>query len=101
MKNNKHIKSFNKHQKNLNISDVRSSIINRQKEIDKLRIELETILAKTKHLSKGEIGLKGYNKVIDKLKSKILELEQRTKLDSIKIGEDVDDLSDNRFKRYK
>jgi hypothetical protein len=101
MKDLKHIKRFNEAQENLNISDVRSSIINRQKEIDKLRIELETILAKTKDLSKGEIGLKGYNKVIDELKSKILELEQRTKLDRIKIGEDVDDLSDNRFKRYK
>jgi hypothetical protein len=101
MKGKKHIQSFNEHQESLNISDVRSSIINRQKEVDKLRTELETILTKTKHLSKGEIGQKGYNKVIDELKSKILELEQRTKLDRIKIGEDVDDLSDNRFKRYK
>ena len=34
MKDNKHIQSFNEHQENLNISDVRSSKINESKNTD-------------------------------------------------------------------
>jgi hypothetical protein len=80
-------KQLSEASENLNISDVRSSIVNRQREIESLKKELENILIKTKHFSRTEIGEKGFKLKIDSLKSQILKLEHRNKLDKIKIGD--------------
>jgi hypothetical protein len=43
MRDNKHIQSFNEHQENLNISDVRSSFINEDKSQLEADVELKLI----------------------------------------------------------
>ena len=80
MENNKHIQSFNEHQENLNISDVRSSKINEsdmEKEIINGQIDyaIQVLKSMFERIKGYNISTEEFNEILDR-KIKKLESEK-------------------------
>ena len=82
MKDNKHIQSFNEHQENLNISDVRSSKINEsmddmEKEIINGQIDyaIKVLKSMFERIKGHNISTEEFNEILDR-KIKKLESEK-------------------------
>jgi predicted RNase H-like nuclease (RuvC/YqgF family) len=77
MKDNKHIQTFEQHQENLNISDVRDSIKNREIEIERCKIKLSKLKEEWRLMTKNDFNVKEKRKEIWRLQSHVEDMESR------------------------
>jgi hypothetical protein len=76
MKDNKHIQSFNEHQENLNISDVRSSLYQLKKHLEDKRISDKETLKYFKQIESGIKNLEMYDELYSDLGEEIFNLHE-------------------------
>ena len=80
MKGKRHIKSFNEHQENLNISDVSGSYENRQKEIERCEIKLFKLKSEWRLMTKNDFSYKTKRQEIIDLEKHISDMKQRNEV---------------------
>ncbi len=84
MKDNKHIKSFNEHQENLNISDVRSSLLRLKQHLEDKRISDKDTLKLFKQIESQVKDLEMYRQIYGELEDKVHNLfDKKTSLSEI------------------
>jgi hypothetical protein len=77
MKDNKNVKSFGQFNENLNISDVRSSLLQLKKHLEDKRISDKETLKYFKQIESGIKNLEMYNELYSDLGEEIFDLHEK------------------------